>query len=157
MRRLGLAVILAPVLEVGPWLALALISWWMFGDLSERHGYMTIIDLPQSASAAHVAAILGLVIGLASMAVGWCVRRRFGELPGSASVALIVAILFGIATGFSFRLMSSRSYGANIGGGGLMLVWPASALLLGGLGAFAVWRMAGQVVRDNRLPVASMS
>lgn len=157
MRRLGLAVLLAWELAVGPWLAMALISWWPIGDLSERNGYMTIIDLPQRASSAQAAAVVGLVVGVVAIAVGWWVRRRFGELPGSASVVLIAAILFGIVTGFSFRLMSSRSYGANIGGGALMFVWPAMALLFGGVGAFVVWRMAGQVLRDELAPADAVT
>jgi hypothetical protein len=51
--------------------------------------------------------------------------------------------LFGIATAFSFRIMSSRAYGANIGGGGLSILWPTVALALGIGGGRSLWRIAG--------------
>jgi hypothetical protein len=47
--------------------------------------------------------------------------RRWDE-PRGWRAAVSIAAVFGLVTGFSFRVMSARTYGSNIGGGGLLLL-----------------------------------
>jgi di/tricarboxylate transporter len=134
--------VLAVTLVIGPWIASSLIAWWAIGDLSEKNGYLQLIDLPQTATAAHIALAGGVIAAFITITAVLVMHRR-RQTPSAWKTIVIVATLFGIATAYSFRIMSSRAYGANIGGGGLSILWPTVALALGIGGGRSLWRIAG--------------
>lgn len=150
VRRSTAAILIGLANAVGPWLAVTLVSWWAIGDMSERNGYSQLLDLPQSVTASRIALAFGLVVALIALGAGWILRRRVGSLPAMSSVVLIAAVAFGVVSGVSLRVTSSRTDGANIGGGLLALVWPVAALAAGAVAGFAVWRMSGTVVRGSQ-------
>jgi hypothetical protein len=142
-RRLRRFLAYATTFALGPLVAASLITWWFVGDISERGGYDRVIDLPQTAAAAHVALAIGLVAAAGSIVATTYLIRQNGA-PQNWRRYSTVSVLFGVATGYSFRVMSSRTYGSNIGGGGLILLWPALALILTLVGVVTLWSRTSQ-------------
>lgn len=130
------------MLFVAPLLAALLIAWWLIGDVSERGGYLQILPLPSSASVAAVAGGIGLLVAVVFVRELRTIRRTQGIRPEVTRLVASGAAL-GVFTGFVLRVLSSKTDGANIGGGMLMMFGPfvAGAVLLY---AYGRWRSLGR-------------
>ena len=121
-----------------PFLATLLIAWWLIGDVSERGGYLQILALPSSAAVAAVAGVIGMLIALTVVRELRTIRRTQPIGPDRTRLAASGAAL-GLFTAFVLRVLSSKTYGANIGGGMLVMFGPFVALAVV-LYAYGRWR-----------------
>jgi hypothetical protein len=93
--------------------------WFVLGDVSAQEGYLSLFrppELPRSLELV-LAVVLTVTIGVKLVAV-----RRLHVQGLLAMVLLAMAI--GAYVGFTLRVLSSLTVGANIGGGLLMLAAP---------------------------------
>lgn len=93
--------------------------WLAMGDISEPGGYMSMFRPPPVARPVEVvaAAIIAIALGVQFARIR---RRRMRPL----TVMSVSAGLMGMFIGFTLRVLSSLTDGANIGGGLLILVSP---------------------------------
>ncbi len=112
-----------------PVLASALIAWWLIGDVSERGGYLQILPLPLSGKAALIAGVIGILLGLLFLRELWAMHRGDG-IPTDARHLAAAGVALGVLTAFVLRVLSSKTDGANIGGGMLMILGPLLAVPL---------------------------
>jgi hypothetical protein len=117
----------------------AALAWWLIGDVSEIDGYMQIVpEPPLSGVQTAVVGVAGLtgVIAAGTQLVDWY-RRRLLHPAGLALAGL--GFVSGIGLAGSGRILSSKTVGANIGGGMIVLAGPFVAILLAVL-AIREWR-----------------
>ncbi len=112
-----------------PLLASALTAWWLIGDVSERGGYLQILPLPLSAKAALIAGVAGILLALVFLRELWTMRLGEG-IPADARRLAAAGVALGVLTAFVLRVLSSKTDGANIGGGMLMILGPMLAVPL---------------------------
>ena len=101
--------------------AVLVATWWLIGPLDEPDGWLYIIrppDFPGHLELA-VGVVAVVVIGSASL---WAIfEHRSGRLPpGWSTVAALLAFA-GFMTAGILRVVTAATYGANIGGGLLIL------------------------------------
>jgi hypothetical protein len=129
--------------------AVAAIAWWLLGDLSERGGEDVVLKLSQSVGVARVIGIAGCV------AVAVLARPVAREIraDGPPAVRLAIAVvLSGAFAGFTLRVVSGRTNGANIGAGLLVFVVPMFAAWL-----LVAWRQyARHASAPNRFAVRQL-
>jgi|694.fasta_scaffold96803_3 hypothetical protein len=119
----------ALVLMLVTWSSVLLITWWLIGDVSYPGGSDQILSLPTLEEQAGPLALAGLVGLVASVSIAMFVlaqRRRWKRM----ALAMCMAAVTGVWCGFSLRVISSRTDGANIGGSALTFVAPGPSLLL---------------------------
>lgn len=113
----------------------------MVGDLSEPGGYQRILTPPElGARAAHGVAVVTvgvLVAGTVAVVAAWR-DRTLDWRDGRAALPLLAAGVLGAVGG---RVLTAASYGANIGGGMVLLAAPFVLLPLLVAGARG-WRRA---------------
>ncbi len=114
-------------LFVAPLLAALLVAWWLIGDVSERGGYMQLLPLPASATVAAVAGVLGILVAVVPVRELRTIRRTQPVGPEITRLA-VSGVALGLFTGFVLRVLSSKTDGANIGGGMLMMYGPFVAV-----------------------------
>lgn len=101
--------------------AVLVATWWLIGPLDEPDGWLYIIRPPDVPGRLEltVGIVALVVIGLASL---WAiVEHRSGRLQrGWSTVAVLLAIAGFMIAGI-LRVVTAASYGANIGGGILII------------------------------------
>lgn len=101
--------------------AVLVATWWLIGPLDEPDGWLYILRPPNFPG--HLEPAVGIaalgVVGLASLWV--IIGHRNGRLPrGWTTVAVLFAVAGFMSAGI-LRVVTAASYGANIGGGMLIL------------------------------------
>jgi hypothetical protein len=104
--------------------------WLLLGDLSEDDGYLRIFEVPQLSRP--VEAVLGLAIGAAAgLAAARLWQRGRGWLIDDGYWRVYVRLLAaGMIVAAGGRIVTSATVGANIGGGGIMMIGPFVVLYL---------------------------
>lgn len=125
-------------LVVLPLTAGLLFAWWMIGDaFSEAAGEDSIYRLPFAERHATVIGLVGFALALVALASLARYRPRIGWQP--AAVALFSAGIGVIVSG-GLRVITARVHGANIGGGGAIILGPF--LIVPALVAAVAWAWA---------------
>jgi hypothetical protein len=107
------------------------LAWWLIGDVSEVGGYMQIVpDPPISGMQTAVVGVIGLagVIAAIGQLIDWY-RQRL--LPAAGLRLTALGFVTGIGLAVAGRILSSKTAGANIGGGLIMMAAPFVAIPLG--------------------------
>jgi hypothetical protein len=125
MRAAGVAVRLVLVPLVG----LALITWWLVGDVSEPGGEDVIVRFEAAERNATTLGLLGLLAAVA-WAVDWVTSWHRSIAWQAASWLTAAGIGAGFLTGAGLRVVTARVGGANIGGGMVILASPPAFLTL---------------------------
>jgi hypothetical protein len=103
-------------------------TWAAIGDASEGRANADppILDLPNGTGAVQ---LVGLLLGGAALlaAVGLLRRRRW---RGKDIALVLIVGVGGAFYGLGARVVAARTYGANIGGGGIILASPVVLLVL---------------------------
>jgi hypothetical protein len=125
----------AVILMVGS----ATLAWWLIGDVSEPGGSMSILPAPPLSSAqSALAGVVGLIAD--AVAGRWLVNRSCRRQLAAAGGRLAILVgLVGFAVGSAGRVLTSRTVGANIGGGMIILVAPIALVALA-VYAVRLWR-----------------
>ena len=132
---------------VGVILATPVALWCLMGDRSEPDGYLRLLEPPVIDRGLELAigvAAAGVVLaGLAVVATA----SYDGVLGRADRRATIPLVLAGVFLAVGGRIVTSATYGANIGGGGLVLVapWVLPPLLI--IGVVRWWRILRSLSR----------
>lgn len=127
--------------------ATSAIAWWVVGDRSDNDGYDRMFSAPWAGVDARVIALVGLVV------LVLCVRALLRSSSTTAAAAATIggAMAAGVVLGSGLRVLNSSTDGANIGGGGVVLVGlPVVALLT--LATITVAALTGRTERRERQP-----
>jgi len=124
-----------------PMIGVAAVAWWLIGDQSEDGGTQSITELPILQDHSTQIGVIGLLI-LAFVATD----LLWTQPISSRRYALMVlppVLLGGFSCALAARSITSRTVGANIGGGLATLVGPV--FLIG----MMLWAVAGFVTSRN--------
>lgn len=128
-RSLDAAPLAVGRLVVVPFTAALLLVWWLVGDTSAVGGDTAIVRFPFAERNASALGVVGAIAALA--AIAGVVVHPPDERARAAGTAAIAAAA-GAAAGVGARIVTARVYGANIGGGLLVMFgpFPIAAMLL---------------------------
>lgn len=136
-RAVGVRVV---VLVIVSFVAAPLAAWWLVGDLSEtrtRPDYTWRAPKfdPGVVRICGLAAAVSLAICVVLL-VQWTRQRLVSRSWWSVEGPVLFA---GLALGYSLRVLTAGTVGANIGGGLVLLAWPPMFLVV------LVWSVARSV------------
>lgn len=119
-------------------LATAAATWGILGDVSEPDGWIQMVPAPRVPRGVELA--IGAAGALALVAIAVALRRT--AVPRATGELVTLFVLFGCITAAAWRVLSSHTYGANIGGG--LILMSAPFIVAGFAIAIArVWRRLG--------------
>ena len=99
-------------------------TWGLVGDVSEPGGYERILPAPELPRPVELGmSVVGASVVLAILALLWTSSQRRPLHKHSREIVLTLTVL-GVGTAGAGRILSSSTYGANIGGGMILLVSP---------------------------------
>ena len=99
-------------------------TWGLVGDVSEPGGYLRILPAPELSRPVELGmGVVGAAVVLAILALLWRSSWR-RPLPKHASEIVLILTVLGVLTAGAGRVLSSRTDGANIGGGMILMVSP---------------------------------
>jgi hypothetical protein len=116
-------------LVLAPLVALALITWWLVGDISEPGAEDVLFRFALAERHSTLLGLVGLAIA-AACAVDWWTRWNRSGSRGTAAWLTILGANAGFLAGFALRIITARVHGANIGGGMVLLGSPFGAVAL---------------------------
>lgn len=130
-----------------PMIGVAAVAWWLIGDQSENGGTQSITEFPVLQDHATQVGVIGLLL-LAFVATDllWTQPISSGRY---ALMVLPPVLLGGVGCALAARSITSRTVGANIGGGLATVVGPV--FLIG----MVLWAVAGFVTSRNRVTRSS--
>lgn len=133
------------VLFVTPFIASLFIAWWLIGDVSEPGAYQQILSLTVGKTASAVVGGVGVALAVAMAGAFLAIRRREPVRRPAIGLARS-AVALGVLLGFALRILSSKTDGANISGGLLILYDPVVAAAI----LFYAYRRWRSLLRRSR-------
>ena len=106
------------------------ITWWLTGDQSEAGGADPILHLSQRGDVSLAIGVVGFVVAMLMAPRVWNAVRAANNAR-AAMKASVAAAALGVFLGWSLRVLSALTNGANIGGGMIELASPF--MVIGGL------------------------